>query len=105
MNRLVLLPIVQDDVGYYLGFQNVVDEATVGAADISQGEINHMMNNPLSALLLSVELAIAEGKDVDKAIHECAEIFRRINTFCRHLDEPHLFSDYNPFRGESVDPG
>lgn len=101
LNRLVLLPIVRQGEGLFLGFQNVVSGPSLTADDVSQSEINHMLNNPLAALLLKVDEAMARGDDLTPVLQSCSEIFSRINTFCRHIDEPGRFADFNPFRAKT----
>jgi PAS domain S-box-containing protein len=101
LNRLVLLPIVRQGEGLFLGFQNVVPPPALTSGDVSRSEINHMLNNPLAALLLKVDEAIARGDDLTPVLKNCSEIFKRINTFCRHIDQPERFADFNPFRAKT----
>lgn len=102
MNRLVMLPIEREDTCHYLGFQNVLSQEIQrddqGGADVSHGEINHMLNSPLSALIMATDLALEYGDKLETHLGECQDIFEQINTFCRHIDRPDKFKSFNPFR-------
>ncbi len=100
VNRLVMLPIERDDQLFYLGFQNVIDAAHspnfTGSLG-TNGEINHVLNNNLTAIVMELELATRSGTPIDQAIKNCAETFLEINRFARHIDDPTKFRTYNPF--------
>lgn len=102
INRLVMLPIRREDEGYFLGFQNVieteVEEDQQVLSNVSHGEINHMLNNPLTQILATAELARFNGDLNDEVQNACEQTFAMINNYCRHIDRPERFSHYNPFR-------
>lgn len=104
LNRLVILPFRMYGLEFMIGFQNEVptplgfDVEGDGVLPVSSGEINHMINSPLVAILMNLEVERRMGNATGKALQACRDAFHQINVFCRHIDEPKRFVGYNPFR-------
>lgn len=104
LNRLVMLPFRIHELDFMIGFQNEIPTPPEyalegdGILPVCSGEINHMINSPLAAILLNLDLQRRMGNDTQTAIHACRDAFHQINVFCRHIDEPNRFIGYNPFR-------
>ena len=96
-NRLVMLPMTRDAHRYYIGFQNVIDQPISTGSHSSHGEINHVLNNHLAALVMNLDIAVQQHDAVDERLSECEDVFREVNQFCRNIDEPCEFRSYNPF--------
>lgn len=97
MNRLVMLPMIRGEHRYYIGFQNVLGHPFIKESHRSHGEINHVLNNLLSTLFMSVESDLLRREPVDERLSEIGNIFTEINTFCRGVDDLAKFESYNPF--------
>lgn len=103
MNRLVMLPMTKHNQNFYIGFQNVLPGNISDLEQLplsSNAEIQHILNNSLSKLMLSQD--VTDTGDVDLSVHtqDFVETFNQINHFCLNIESPQTRAGYNPFANE-----
>lgn len=101
INRLVMVPIVEDNTLFYLGFQNIIKELAT-ARDVqrpisSNASLRHVVNNLLGKLVSQVEIGIDDKLGVTGIIDSCKNIFLEINQFCLDAPQPRNSGSHNPF--------
>ena len=103
MNRLVMLPMTKRNQNFYISFQNVLPGNISDLEQLplsSNAEIQHILNNSLSKLMLSQD--VTDTGDVDLSVHtqDFVETFNQINHFCLNIESPQTQAGYNPFANE-----
>ena len=107
LNRLLMLPINDHSIGYvyYIGIQNDVTKKmglkynNKSLRDINNGEIRHMVNNPLQIILGNFELAFMKSTssgEIDLAARGLSATFNRINEFALNIESLSDFADFDP---------
>ncbi|MFT6068305.1 MAG: PAS domain S-box-containing protein [Bacteriovoracaceae bacterium] len=110
LNRLLMVPIIDGDNFFYLGFQN--DITTLkglhykeeSLKSIDDSEIRHMIFNPLTQLmeLLSLKLtSLSEGDKKEDFSEITQELFDRIICYALDVEEISNFSGFDPLYEET----
>ncbi len=103
MNRLVMLPITKHNQNFYISFQNVLPGNISGLKQLplsSNAEIQHILNNLLSKLMLSQHVTGTGDVDLSLQNQDFLETFNEINHFCLNIESPQTQPGYNPFANE-----
>lgn len=103
MNRLVMLPITKHDRNFYISFQNILPGNISDLKQLplsSNAEIQHILNNSLSQLMLSQDVADTGDVDLSLQTQDFVETFNEINHFCLNIESPQTRAGYNPFANE-----
>lgn len=105
LNRLLMLPLSMSGTqSLYLGIQNDItsikglkhDNASL--AKVNDGEIKHMVNNPLSVILGKVGIALKNSstdEQIDKTAKSLSEMFERINQYALNIENVSKFGSFN----------
>jgi PAS domain S-box-containing protein len=103
LNRLLMLPIKSGNNLFYVGFQNDItklrglDYHSRKLREVMDGEIRHMINNPLSIILGKMVMALERSnseEEISKAVNELQKAFARINKFSLELETISKFEKF-----------
>lgn len=105
LNRLLMLPLNTDDHElFYVGFQNDITRIrglihnNDSLSKVNDGEIRHMINNPLTIILGKMAIALRNAKseaEVIKVAKSLSDTFERINSFALNGED---VSNFEKFR-------
>jgi hypothetical protein len=103
LNRLLMLPCATAKTFYYLGFQNDVTEErglnhnNESLLKVKDGEIRHMINNPLAIIIGKLELNPFHKMDekIEDGLIEKLQInLKKINHTARNFDSISELEDF-----------
>ena len=105
LNRLVLLPMQDGERKFFIGFQNdithnsFVNPGQTLTLSAENGEIRHILNNKLAALLMKISTDHSNGLSVDKTAETMRKTFLSISDFVLHLQDMKDFKNYSYYGG------
>ncbi|AOW78883.1 hypothetical protein A3Q34_19770 [Colwellia sp. PAMC 20917] len=106
LNRLLMLPINDHSTGdlYYIGIQNDVTKKkglnynNKSLRIVNNGEIRHVVNNPLQIILGNFEIALMKSTssaEIDLVAKRLSSTFNRINEFALNIESLSDFADFD----------
>ena len=109
LNRLLMLPLKNKSKNlFYVGFQNDItkmkglDYDNKALQSVNEGEIRHMVNNPLTVILGTMAIALekSEGQnEIEEAAKSISDYFQRIIDYSLNIEE---VSNYENFDAKNV---
>ena len=106
LNRLLMLPFSDGDRELYIGFQNDITSTkgleynNESLKKVNDGEIRHMVNNPLTIILSTYYILLKENESIDedkynKVKESLANNFARIIDYSLNIEDVSNFENYD----------
>jgi PAS domain S-box-containing protein len=106
LNRLLMLPFkTPGEKLFYIGFQNDITEKkglsqnNASLAKVNDGEIKHMVNNPLSIILGGMTMTLKQSHnevEIAKTAKSLSSAFERINNYALKIENVSSFQNFDP---------